>query len=281
MMINKIKSALIFLRQFVIKNQLRKKDCDIGNNNRLYYWRIADGQENLGDFLSKIVVNHFAPVANTSIRQKGKTLYAIGSILGFRCQNAVVWGSGILSPNSTKKKNIQYSDLDIRAVRGPKTRALLLEWEKDCPAVYGDPALLLPLIYKPDKAKKYNVSVIYNHEHSDFDVPENEDLHFINILTDDYKGVIDQIVQSSLVISSSLHGIILAEVYGVPAVLLQRKDAAFFKFEDYYHSTGRHNIVVTRTISEALRTKPMELPPNISVLQEGLLKTFPYDLWNN
>ena len=75
----------------------------------------------------------------------------IGSILGFRCQNAVVWGSGILNTNKKIRYRIKLSNLDIRAVRGPKTREQLVKLGKECPCVFGDPAVLLPYIYMPKK----------------------------------------------------------------------------------------------------------------------------------
>lgn len=98
--------------------------------------------------------------------------------------------------------------------------------------------------------------------------------------TNDYKSVIDQIVQSKLIISSSLHGVILADAYGVPSVWYRGlgKDIDF-KYLDYYASTGRRPETIPTTIEEAMNTKPLPLP-DLKPLQEGLLKSFPYDLWD-
>ena len=42
--------------------------------------------------------------------------------------------------------------------------------------------------------------------------------------------------KAKLVISSSLHGIILAETYGIPAILLMDKVTNnMFKYNDYYY----------------------------------------------
>lgn len=105
---------------------------------------------------------------------------------------------------------------------------------------------------------------------------ENE----ISTLTTDYGSFIDQITQCELVISSSLHGIILAESYGIPAVLFlpPALDNTLFKYQDYYYSTGRHSFPVATTIEEALKTKPCELP-SLEKMQDKLLEVFPYDLW--
>ena len=147
-----------------------------------------------------------------------------------------------------------------------------------CPEVYGDPAILMPYIYKPEnvyKTRRY--SVIRNYcDNSKAD-------NIIQILTTDYKSVIDTIVSSEIVVSSSLYGIILAESYGVPAVLHIPSECVGyldeFKYRDYYYNTGRNQFLVAKTAEENLQIKPCELP-DITPLQENLIKTFPCDLWN-
>jgi pyruvyltransferase len=270
-----------FLLQYLTRNWVRNNDYDLGNGLKLFYWKLSPNSENLGDYLSKVVVSHFIPKGSNLLSpKKHKTIYSIGSIIGFRCQNAVVWGSGILNAHKSRKKNVCHSKLDVRAVRGPKTRQVLLDWGISCPEVYGDPAILMPLIYKPKSTeKKYPVSIVLHYEHNQFDIPEDQDIHLIDICTTNYKQFIDEISQSSLVISSSLHGIILAETYGVPAVPLLKRDAIVFKFEDWYLSTGRDNIVIARNVEEALSLQPMALP-ELSGMQEQLLRAFPADLWD-
>lgn len=270
---------------FVFIESLKRKktieqDFDLGNNIKLFYWKYSDKKENLGDFLSKVVVNNFvSQIKGKNNNTKSRTLYAIGSILGFRCQNAVVWGSGILYPSKKRLKRIKFSSLDVRAVRGPKTRQHLLGVGKKCPEIYGDPAILMPKIFNPNITEKiYPISLIM-HYNDTFEIPNDMNINVINILTTDYKDFIIQILQSSLVISSSLHGIILSETYGIPAVLLQKDNQSLFKFEDYYNSTGRYNVLVAKSIQEAIKLQPMPIP-DLSLMQENLLNAFPSDLWN-
>ena len=76
-----------------------------------------------------------------------------------------------------------------------------------------------------------------------------------------------------------MHGIILAETYGIPAIFLnQGISDQSMKFLDWYYSTGRTNIKMASSVSEALKMKPMELP-DLSKMQEELIRVFPYDLW--
>lgn len=96
------------------------------------------------------------------------------------------------------------------------------------------------------------------------------------MLTTNYQFVIDEIIKSKLVISSSLHGIILAETYGIPAILLNNGD--LFKYMDWYESTGRSDIKVAANIEKALNMEPMRLP-KLEEMQEKVLNAFPKDLW--
>jgi pyruvyltransferase len=51
-----------------------------------------------------------------------------------------------------------------------------------------------------------------------------------------------------------------------------------FKYLDYYYSTGRKDIKIAESFEEALNMEPLKLP-DLKPLQEGLMKSFPYDLW--
>ena len=86
---------------------------------------------------------------------------------------------------------------------------------------------------------------------------------------------------SRKIISSSLHGIILAETYGVQAVFLNTGDyvdKALMKYYDWYFSTGRMCVKIARTMEEAKEMEPMSLP-DLTELREKLMAAFPYDLW--
>ena len=80
----------------------------------------------------------------------------VGSILNMGNFDATVWGSGILSVAILKEiyKKAEYRKLDIRAVRGPITRAILENAGYGVPEIYGDPGILMPLIYKPNRVEE-------------------------------------------------------------------------------------------------------------------------------
>ncbi len=252
------------------------------NSVNIHYWRTKENQDNLGDFLSKIVVEYYAAnlISNRDCSSvKGiRHIYAIGSILGFGCQRAVVWGSGLLMPYRLYFERLLLAKPDVRCVRGPKTRDELLKLGISCPEIYGDPAILMPEIYQPDCSKKeYDILLITHFSQNNI---IDGKMHRIDMLTQDYKFVIDEIVKSKKIISSSLHGIILAEVYNIPAVLWLPCGSSKFKYEDYYLSTGRSDIIIAESLEEALRITPMTPPHCFEEMRKKLKATFPVDLWN-
>lgn len=275
-----------------IQKYLRKDKYVFGNINRkkivnntvnLHYWSLDNGQENLGDYLSKVIFEWMLQKNNIQNRIKGiKHLYSVGSILGFGYQDAVVWGSGLLEDNIEYRKRIRRSKLDIRCLRGPLTRRTLVHWTDgviDIPELYGDPVTLMPLIYKPESIeKRYNYVIIPHFLDSHMKnvySKEGEKVKVIDMLTDNYEDVINEIVAAEKVISSSLHGIILAESYGIPAIYVKTGNS--FKYEDWYLSTERE-IRWVNSLEEGYKSEPMRLP-NIKKLQENLFQSYPKDLW--
>ena len=130
-------------------------------------------------------------------------------------------------------------------------------------------------VYPCTKEKKYEVSYIPHMLEK-----TNANIHIIDPKTTEWKKVVDQIVESKLIISSSLHGIILAEAYGVPAIWLNNEKSTQkpFKYLDYYYSTGRMNPLCVSSIQEGLKIKNVTIP-DLSNIQDNLINSFPYDLW--
>jgi hypothetical protein len=78
-------------------------------------------------------------------------LLSVGSIISLAGKNCCVWGSGI-----NYKDDTVCISAKIKAVRGPLTLKRLEElgYPDIQNIAEGDPALLLPLVYTPDTAKK-------------------------------------------------------------------------------------------------------------------------------
>jgi pyruvyltransferase len=141
----------------------------------------------------------------------------------------------------------------IYAVRGPMTRDRLIEKLKvEVPEVYGDPAMLLPMFYNPKVEKKHKIGIIPHY--IDMDNPwvkkyRNAGYNIIDMRCQqkDTLSIIKKIKECEFVVSSSLHGLIMADVYGVKSkwidFLNQNGNSNVFgggfKFKDYFMSVNR------------------------------------------
>lgn len=182
-----------------------------------------------------------APIARLCHR---KNYVIIGSVIDkILTSESIVWGAGLI----TSKPRTFVKPQKICAVRGPKTREVLLSLGIDCPAVYGDPALLLPFYYQPQYKKKYRLGLIPHY--SDMDVfvnlySNNPDVHIIKVRGyKEWRFFIDEISSCEYIASTSLHGLIVAEAYGVPNIWLRKTSgelADTFKFEDFYASIKKY-----------------------------------------
>lgn len=281
--IREIKS-IIYSDRIILNYPDTKSQKDLVN---LHYFLPQENslQKNLGDSLSRVIVQNMLEQRELSLNDKtnGKRdLYALGSIIVMGHQNATIWGSG-LAVEPSKLRGAFHSAkrrrLDIRAVRGPLTRRSLHKLGHDCPEIYGDPAILMPLFYQP-RAKEKSIKrlIIPHFSMEEKTILDSSSEEMLSMNTNDYRTVIDTICNAEIVLSSSLHGIILAEAYGVPAVFYQdRADCYNYKYEDYYLSTNRH-MHVCAGLKEARRAEPMPLP-SLERMQERLIDAFPYDLW--
>jgi pyruvyltransferase len=233
---------------------------------------------NFGDLLGPLVVERILAmhgVAPGSALQD-RRLLSVGSVLHFARDDDVVWGSGV----NGKKPEADYvfRTLDVRAVRGPRTREFLIRRGIDTPPVFGDPVLLLPIvapeILECAATKRYQLTVVPNFNDFSSYRPDAT-------LLDPRSPVEDclaRIARSEFVVGSSLHAIVVAESLGIPARLIFSAVEDPFKYEDYYLGTGRSDPEVAQTVEEAVRLGGERGP---SFDAEQLLRAFPFDLWSD
>lgn len=249
------------------------------NHVNLDYWKESS---NLGDALSPIIVEHLIKERGMSFDTevcRTRHLCAVGSVITAGAQDCVVWGSGILNPKLLYR--IKGREFDVRAVRGPVTRALLMEYGYSAPAAYGDPAVFMSEIYQPKAGRKscHYGFVVHKDGSARFaDVSSlSRSYKFIDIKTDDYRHFIDELATVECVVSTSLHGVILAETYGIPAILMM-PECDFMKYEDWYEATGRSSHPVVESLDDLDVIEPPPIP-NLDGMRKTLRKAFPYDIF--
>lgn len=273
-------TAFLFcMSVFCISTTLSAKEID------LYYWQPQEiGKTNFGDYLSfklieRMTLGQIKSIGQNPFMGRQKFL-AVGSILHFACENDVIWGSGI----NGKHLDIQdyhFSNLDVRAVRGPLTRKFLMEnFGVQCPEIYGDPALLFPYFF-PEFKKSQNPLyeyIVIPHSSEEPLFPKDQQ-HVVVYPTDPWDEIIQKILNSKFVISSSLHGIVLAEAFGIPAKMLRvTENEPLFKYQDYYLGTGRPNFQFATSVEEALRMGG-EAPMQCNL--QKLYSAFPFEFLEN
>ena len=266
-------------RQFLKVSEHRTWPAAPYDAVELIYWSPGPDGVNFGDELARIVVlamlgrKGLTPLDQTSTPH---TMLAIGSILHFAPDGATVWGSGA-NVHEGREREYKFSDLDVRAVRGPHTAEFLRKKGLHVPDVYGDPALLLRELFPNRfiKTGEYPVGIVPNF--ADIEHAKDSGHHFISPLRG-WNICIEDILKCEFVIASSLHGLIIAESWGIPARYVRLTDnEGLFKYRDYYSGTGRPNFQYARSIPEALKMGG-EAPPIFD--SRALMNAFPYDLWD-
>lgn len=197
---------------------------------------------NFGDLMSpwlmEKMTGHRPVLADTS-----KPHYVtIGSIANKGTSESIFWGTGTYG---TESKSEVSRDATYTAVRGPLTRSKLgahMGFGIKVPPVYGDPALLAPLYFFP-KVKithEYGVIVRWS-ERKWAKATYGPGVKLIDFARGDIEGVIRDMLSCRRIVSSSLHGLIIADTYGIPNAWLASRTprGGEFKFHDYFASVSK------------------------------------------
>jgi pyruvyltransferase len=233
---------------------------------------------NFGDLLGPLIVNGIRARLGLSHGRPTRStrLFSVGSVLHYATARDTVWGSGV----NGHWLSAQYCpQLDIRALRGPLTRRFLLERGTiDIPEVYGDPALLLPIV-RPDllgAPRTIPITVVANiNEPNDLGPPHPRSGVFVLDPRSPLDSCLRTIAASQLVVGTSLHAIVVAEALGIGARVIRSRGEGAFKYLDYYRGTGR-DFSPAESLEQAIAMGADEPPQWDS---SRLLAAFPRDLW--
>lgn len=219
-----------------------------GGNNRMI---------NYGDELSAVIVAALGQRQVVYSNAASADLAAIGSILHGVCrrqwrrafymrrQPIVLWGSGSIRPEPIMRN----CPLDVRAVRGPLTLRLLTSCGLK---PFGDPGLLAPMLLDGAVPIKKSVRWGIIPHVVDLENPlvrrlaaENKHAKIIDLRDPDLISTTRQIAECDFVISSSLHGLVVADAFSVPNIRARFSNqiaGGDWKFTDYAQSVGRVDI---------------------------------------
>jgi|GEM_PF-388686 len=262
-----------------------------------YQMKRKDGLENYGDIVGPFLFEKISGKSPKNyldfrpyrFRKLFPHYLTVGSILNKSTNaNSIVWGSGII------KKDQDVNHCTFLAVRGPRTRARLIDLGCEVPEVYGDPALLLPNFIKNTVEKKYELGIIPHYV--DYAIikslfENDKRIKIIDLVTSDIEKTTREILECKNIISSSLHGVIVSHAYQIPALWVKFSDKLAgdnVKFYDYFESlnlnyTEEFFIEITATNYEnfikLLSENSTILLPDLSLLdfrKEQLLLSCPF-----
>ena len=204
---------------------------------RLFWW---NSHPNFGDCLSPWLIERLS--GRPVLFDKGtrnQNLLAIGSIISRTTPNSTVWGSGSFGTEFQEDVSVQKTfskEALYTAVRGPLTRNLLRVHNVPCSPVYGDPGLLVPFFYRPEIEKTHEVGWLIRWSESDnVNCEVGPGIKKIYLKTDSIEETLNEMLSCKRIASSSLHGIILADAYGIPSAWLHsgKSLGLGFKYYDY------------------------------------------------
>lgn len=209
----------------------------ISSRRRRVYW--FERKLNFGDLLTPALLNHYGykPVHYKTTKAR---IVAVGSVIHLLPVNysGIVLGSGLI-----RDESIFLPNANFQAVRGPLTRERVAA---PSDVILGDPGLLADRLISRREEKRWTLGF----------VPHMYDID--NVLIKDVKNkypketcvidvrrdpqaVIRDIDQCENVLSSSLHGLVVADSLGIPAGWLHLSDRVIgggFKFMDYNCCVG-------------------------------------------
>jgi pyruvyltransferase len=256
---------------------------DVSNTTplRLHWWK---AEPNFGDAINPLIVEHVAgrPVEHISPRRAD--MFAIGSMLQVvkRTQKEprkdgkklCVWGTGLLNPIFGHDF---LDNIELALVRGPITASLLKRKMKH----FGDPGLLINEVLPFEGTRQDRIGIVPHL--SLMEDPEvlafaaSDPAYLLIDPRGDAAEVCLKIASCAHVFASSLHGLIMADAYGVPNTWIEPKGQSWLKYLDYAASIGRHDMTAPLDLEEAKAAKPAAIIYNdgITAAREALHNSFP------
>ncbi len=211
-------------------------------------WWINPEPGNFGDWLSPYIFNKISGrnvryVNPQRQRVQEAHYFSVGSIGKFLKSSSIVMGTGVSAVDAVLNPNARY-----RSVRGPRTHSLVKAAGGDCPELFGDPAILMPLLYQAKAVQKTNkIGLVrhFTHKSIPISLPDNvEELDILCSAPAELESFIDKLHEYDYVLSSAMHAYIICQAYGIPCGLINFEGAEAsvhgdgLKYHDYFEGVS-------------------------------------------
>lgn len=202
---------------------------------KTFWWRGEEklGQvPNMGDALASWTLDRLG-VEHEWSEPKQADLVTVGSVLHHLPWN---YSGKIIGSGSLYDKHYNLLQADVYALRGHLSARLTKYWPRRRVAL-GDPGLLVPL-WVPTPPAKYALGVIPHW--SDEELGRKYSYGHVIDVSKPVGDVLNEIALCKRVVSSSLHGVIIADAFGIPrraelppSAYVNRHEGGDFKWRDY------------------------------------------------
>ncbi len=259
----------------------------------MYWWRPRSHDwgnfgDELGPYLLDALFGRRAVWAEPDACEIAATGSIIEMLMAFKGGNRpVLWGSGMIWETSGL---VAADEFGIVALRGKLTKGRIRDLEAD--VALGDPGLLAHVLLERAPRKEYLLGVVPHF--LDAERPAVAQLsNWPGVTVIDATGpppdVVHQVARCQFVLSSSLHGLVVADSVGTPNAYVAFSDDERIggpnKFRDYYSAfddPDRHIAVpLPDVLSGDTRSVVAEVdrryrrPADLPAITERLIKAFP------
>ncbi len=252
---------------------------------KLYWW---NGSPNFGDMLSALLIKRllgresiWSDLVAAELTGCGSLLQWITPVQTRRVAQLAIWGSGFIFADEPPP---ELYGVHYYAVRGAQSASLAGLTPNLVPL--GDPGLLASQVVRKSALRR-SVGLVPHLWHRDgreFShlATELQGAVLIDVAQDP-ETVLEAISSCELIVSSSLHGLVVADSYGIPSVWASAAPNSFggrYKFDDYYSAFNAQRSPLalsgtTRSRDVMNAVQSACTASALSALQEGLLTSFP------
>lgn len=257
---------------------------------RLYWAGNSGPNDNFGDQLSPVLVKNIFGLSSKHSGINAADIIAVGSLMeGIEesaRSDAWVWGAGYIEDGAPWNGE----EIRVAAVRGRLTADRVKCVRGRGKIVLGDPGMVVDKAFPELRkaAKKWEIGLIPHF--TEVSSPRTDTLSaapgvkVIDVMRPPHEVIAD-VVACRIIVSSSLHGLIVAESFGVPNYWMAPGEGITggeYKFADHYSAFGvtphpsDPEEVLANPDTAVRRWEPL---PKVDEVKTALLRAFPGLFW--
>lgn len=214
--------------------------CGKIKKNLIYaFW--GKSINNFGDLLTPLILKHYGLTPVHAYPNKAQ-IVSVGTLLGYMSNDfkGIIMGTGINNPSLKP-----FNNAVVVGLRGKLTQDAI-GLNSGYSIVLGDPGLLASRIFPKRENKRWKLGIVPHLSELQHPIVKkweaefSDEVKIINVLRNP-EIVIKEIDACEHIISSSLHGLIIADSLEIPNIRYIMPDASnyeyehnYFRFDDYY-----------------------------------------------